>query len=215
MSSYQKYRHKVVEQTKINHHPNFFPPLPNKKYEIIYLDPPWDYGGKMQFDRSGKTKFNQNWQKDIFISSATFKYPTVPTKILKTLNIQEIVNKQNCLLLMWTTNPHLKQAIELGEHWGFEYKTVAFIWDKQAHNPGQYTLSNCEMCLLFKKGKIPQPRGLRNIQQLVSIKRTHHSAKPELIRSYIEKMFPHQNKIELFARTKTPNWDAWGLDVES
>lgn len=88
---------------------------------------------------------------------------------------------------MWTTNPHLKQAIELGEHWGFEYKTVAFIWDKQSHNPGQYTLSNCELCLVFKKEKIPQPRGVRNIQQLLSIKRTNRSTNPPIIRSYIEK----------------------------
>lgn len=91
-SSYKKYQNKVLEQTKINNDPNFFPPLPNKKYEIIYLDPPWDYNGKMQFDKSGKSSFNQNWQKDIFISSASFQYPTVPTKILKRLNLHQIVN---------------------------------------------------------------------------------------------------------------------------
>ena len=55
--------------------------------------------------------------------------------------IHEIA-KDDCLLFMWTSNPHLAQAIELGEAWGFEYKTVAFVWDKMNHNPGQYTLSN-------------------------------------------------------------------------
>ena len=34
--------------------PEFYPDLPTKKYDVIYCDPPWDYGGKMQFDKSGK-----------------------------------------------------------------------------------------------------------------------------------------------------------------
>jgi N6-adenosine-specific RNA methylase IME4 len=29
----------------------------------------------------------------------------------------------------------------------------------------------------------------------------------------IEKMFPHHNRIELFARNKVDGWTAWGLDV--
>lgn len=56
---------------------------------------------------------------------------------------------------MWVTNPHLAQGIELGRAWGFEYRTVAFVWDKMVHNPGQYTMSYCELCLVFKRGRIP------------------------------------------------------------
>ena len=26
-----------------------FPQLPNKKFDVIYADPPWNYNGKMQF----------------------------------------------------------------------------------------------------------------------------------------------------------------------
>lgn len=36
----------------------------------------------------------------------------------------------DCLLFMWTTGPQMANAIELGEAWGFEYKTIAFVWDK-------------------------------------------------------------------------------------
>ena len=114
---------------------------------------------------------------------------------------------------MWATSPHLDQAIELGKAWGFKWATVAFVWDKQRSNPGFYTLSECELCLVFKKGRIPQPRGLRNIRQLVSVKRTNHSAKPEEVRGKIELMFPKQKKIELFARTRIKGWDAWGLEI--
>ena len=128
------------------------------------------------------------------------------------INISEIC-KEDCLLFMWVTNPHLAQGIEIGQAWGFEYKTVAFVWDKMAHNPGQYTLSYCELCLVFKKGRIPRPRGARNIKQLVRVPRTEHSEKPLQVLHNIEKMFPSQDKIELFSRRKSPGWDAWGLDI--
>jgi len=113
---------------------------------------------------------------------------------------------------MWTSNPHLDQAIELGKSWGFDYKTVAFVWNKMVHNPGQYNLSYCELCLLFKKGKIPTPRGARNIKQLVEVKRAKHSKKPIEVLKNIEKMFPSQKKIELFARNKNNGWEVWGLE---
>ena len=119
----------------------------------------------------------------------------------------------DCLLFMWTTNPHLSQAIELGKAWGFEYRTVAFVWDKMNHNPGKYTLSNCELCLLFKHGRIPNPRGARNVKQLVKIPRKGHSEKPIEVMQGIEKMFPEQKRIELFARKKAKGWSSWGLDV--
>ena len=114
---------------------------------------------------------------------------------------------------MWTTGPHLANSIELGEAWGFEYKTIAFVWDKMTHNPGRYTLSQTELCLVFKKGKIPTPRGARNIRQLITIKRGTHSEKPEKVIEGITKMFPEQDKIELFARKNYHGWDNWGLEI--
>lgn len=212
ISGYRIYAPKQQEKIKHNDLPELYPDLPNEKYEIVYADPPWDYGGKMQFDKSSLKKENEGWERDIFISAANFKYPTVKTKDLMKFPIPEIC-ADNCLLFMWSTSPHLAQAIELGKAWGFEYKTIGFIWDKMNHNPGQYTLSNCEVCLIFKKGKIPTPRGARNVQQLVRVPRTQHSVKPNEVRQGIERMFPTQKKIELFARQKPEGWDVWGLDI--
>ena len=169
------------------------------------------YNGKLQFDKSSKSKDKIDIKKNIFISTASFKYPTLKTEELKKLKVEDISEK-DCILFMWTSNPHLDQAIELGKSWGFDYKTVAFVWNKMVHNPGQYNLSYCELCLLFKKGRIPTPRGARNIKQLVESKRTRHSEKPIKVLTNIEKMFPSQKKIELFARTKNKGWDVWGLE---
>ena len=211
-TGYSIYNQDVKRRKKQNPLPNLYPQLPKKRFDIIYADPPWDYNGKLQFDKSSKSIENMDYSRNIFISSAVFKYPTLKTREMVRIPISEIA-KDDCLLFMWSTNPHLEQAIELGRAWGFEYKTVAFVWDKMNHNPGQYTLSNCELCLVFKRGKIPKPRGARNIQQLVKSPRKEHSEKPTEVMNAIEQMFPVQERIELFARRKTKGWAAWGLDL--
>lgn len=212
ITGYTIYNAEQERRAVRNDLPQFYPDLPEKKYDIIYADPPWDYGGKLQFDKSSKSADKIDLSKNIFISSANFKYPTVKTKDLMKIPIQEIA-KDDCLLFMWVTNPHLAQGLELAKAWGFEYRTVAFVWDKMVHNPGQYTMSYCELCLVFKKGRIPTPRGARNVKQLVRVPRGEHSEKPKEVLEGIERMFPTQEKIELFARNKPNGWDVWGLDV--
>ena len=121
---------------------------------------------------------------------------------------------------MWATNPHLDQAIDLGKAWGFAWATVAFVWDKERVNPGFYTMSQCELCLVFKKGKIPSPRGARNVRQLVTARREAHSKKPDEVRLRIERMFPRLRKVELFARERDGRgqaasaWETWGFEAD-
>jgi N6-adenosine-specific RNA methylase IME4 len=211
-SSYSIYNPKAKGKKKLNPLSEIYPTLPDKKYHIIYADPPWDYGGKMQFDKSSLKSENIGFNRDVFISSASFKYPTLKLKELMELDVQSI-SEDNCLLFMWTTGPQFANSISLGQQWGFEYKTVAFVWNKLVHNPGRYTLSQTEFVIVFKKGKIPTPRGVRNIRQLIEIKRGEHSSKPHQVIDGITKMFPNQSKIELFARNNYSGWDNWGLEI--
>lgn len=212
ITAYSIYKEEQKKRTKINPLKDIYPELPSKKYDIIYADPPWDYGGKMQYDKSTIKSENKGFEKNIFISSASFKYPTLKLKELKQLDVNSIA-ADDCLLFMWTTGPQLANAIELGNSWGFEYKTVAFVWDKMVHNPGRYTLSQTEFVIAFKKGRFPSPRGARNIRQLIEIKRSKHSEKPQKVIEGITKMFPIQKKIELFARNNYEGWDNWGLEI--
>ena len=177
-----------------------FDTLFGNNYDIIYADPPWDYNNKKLICK-GKTT------KDV-----NFHYPTMTLNTLKALSVNKISNT-NSLLFMWTSSPHLKQAIALGEYWGFTYSTIAFVWNKINPIVGHYTMSSCEICLLFKKGKIPSPRASQNELQFFEQKKTQHSSKPSEIRNRIHKMFPSQNKIELFARNRSKYWYSWGNQV--
>ena len=200
-SSYAQYSKDVKRRTK--HNPFSFEyvysKLPRSIFDIFYADPPWDYNGKLQYDRS-----------KLFVSAARFKYPTMKTEEMMKIPIQNIA-AEDSLLFMWVTSPHLAQAIQLGESWDFKYRTVAFVWDKMNHNPGKYTMSSCEMGLVFKRGRIPMPRGARNIKQMVRIPRGKHSEKPVEVMQAIQKMFPTQRRIEIFANKKYRGWSRWGL----
>ena len=179
----------------------------DKKYSIIYADPPWKYKQKqINFQHYDKGKK--------YINSVEEHYNTMSKKELYNMKsiIENITNKESCLLFMWATCPNLDLAIDLGREWGFEFKTVAFVWDKQRTNYGFYTLSQCELCLVFKKGKIPK-KETNNIKQFLSEYVDKHSKKPEEIRNRIDKMFSKQSRIELFARQQVEDWDCWGNEV--
>lgn len=212
ITAYSIYNVEQKKRTKVNPLEDIYPELPKEKYDVIYADPPWDYGGKMQYDKSTIKSENEGFERNIFISSASFKYPTLKLKDLKQLDVKSIA-ADDCLLFMWTTGPQLANSIELGESWGFEYKTVAFVWDKMVHNPGRYTLSQTEFVIAFKRGRFPSPRGARNVRQLVEVKRGKHSEKPVEVIEGITRMFPVQKKIELFARNNYEGWDNWGLEI--
>lgn len=184
-----------------NEYPKY-PQLPNKRYDVIYADPPWDYKGGRQHSGKGGTD----------TGGAAMHYPTLTLMELKQLDIPSI-SADDCLLFLWTTGTHLDQAIELGKAWGFAYKDVAFVWDKQQTNPGNYTLTQCEFVLGFSKGTHPEEHHAKT-HQLLSCKRGKHSVKPDKIRDRIYTMYPDVDRIELFARPLPlfidEKWEYWG-----
>ena len=183
------------------------------KYQIIYADPPWPYDGNEVLAKTSRLNLKK---KD-------GHYGVMSFDDIARLPVSDIAD-DNSLLFLWVVSPSLDRGIDILKSWGFKFATVAFVWNKKRTNPGYYTLSSCELVLVGKKGKIPTPRGERNIEQFLSSLREGHSVKPAEIRNRISKMFPTQRKIELFARDDAQNnlfgwdkfagWDVFGNEVE-
>ncbi|HDY67346.1 MAG TPA: adenine methyltransferase [Candidatus Scalindua sp.] len=177
-------------------------PFPDKKYQIIYADPPWKY---------------RCWYKSETVKrNAADHYDVTETNILKQYAVP---STKDSVCLMWVTYPCLKEGIELLEAWGFTYKTVAFTWAKKNKKAdtfffglGNYTRANAETVLLGTKGK-GLKRQLKNVRQLCTARIREHSQKPDEIRERIVQLFGDLPRIELFARQKTPGWDVWGNEV--
>ena len=168
----------------------------DKKYQIIYADPPWQVTKSKR-----KVRPNQHgWD-----------YPTMSVEEIKNLPITHL-SDNNCVLFLWTTQKYLPFAFDVIESWGFKYQRV-ITWDKQ-NGMCLFGFHNRTEFLLFGyKGKIepfPKRNAIPTIFQ-ISSKKLKHSQKPDEIQNAISVM--GDKRIELFARRQLEGWDCWGNEV--
>lgn len=158
-----------------------------KKYDIIYADPPWRYQDKTCEGACAK------------------HYNTMSVDEICALPVANLAAK-DCTLFMWATYPQMQEALKVISAWGFKYKTIAFQWVKLNRNVklnnftiatvqdilhkacffglGRWTRGNTECCLLATKGK---PHRENNaVSQLIFAPLTKHSSKPSEARDRIK-----------------------------
>ncbi len=180
----------------------------NNCYKVIYADPPWSF---TTYSRKGKGR------------SPEAHYDCMTLDEIKKLPVSEWA-AENCVLLMWATDPLLEKAFDVIRAWGFTYKTVGFYWaklNKSVLKPGKgepsfftgmgfWTRANPEPCLLATRGK---PKRLNaDVRKLVVSPRREHSRKPDEIRDRIEALCEGPY-LEMFGRASRPDWDSWGLQA--
>ncbi len=157
----------------------------NKKYQIIYADPPWSYYNDMTVNPDVTTVKGMRRPP----------YPVMSTSDICSLPVKDITD-EDAILFIWTTDYHLEKCFNVINAWGFQYKTVGFVWQKlnKQGNPvcfmGAYTMkSGVEICLLATKGKNAHKFVEKhNIRSLIQSPRLHHSKKPDEIRTRIEEL---------------------------
>ena len=187
----------------------FFPfNLPRSDYRIILADPPWQYDSW-----SGKSK---DPSKRRVVED---EYATMPLEAIKALPVVSIA-APDAVLLCWATMPLLREALEVVEAWGFEYRTAFLVWGKlnadrsPAVGFGRYTRSNAEVCLLGRRGSgVPPVDGVA-VPNLLLSQRAGHSQKPHGQYEVIDQVFGREvARVELFARGRMPGWDVWGFEA--
>jgi len=176
-------------------------PTPSKRYDIVYADPPWRYN-------------------DVGCNGAVeAHYNTMTLDGIKAMPIADLVN-DNAVLFMWATWPMLPESLDVIKAWGFQYKSVGFVWVKKNRSDcyeffglGRWTRGNTEFCLLATRGK---PRRVaKGVNQLCFFPIRGHSRKPDEIRHRIVELMGDLPRVELFAREKHDGWDCWGNEVDS
>ena len=165
-----------------------------KKYRIVYADPPWKYDQWLPHQYGDVEKH----------------YPPMTIKEISSMPVKEMT-ADNAVLFLWVTSPKLEQAFEIIKAWGFEYKT-SFVWDKVKHNFGHYNSVRHEFLLVAGKGS-STPDNKKLFDSVISIERSEkHSEKPSFFRDMIDELYTWGNKIELFFRGKEikDSWDTYG-----
>lgn len=174
----------------------------DKKYNIIYADPPWKYNTWRDGEGTAENHY-------------------------KTMKVEEIINmkdtikrisEKDCILFIWITFPCLLDGIKVIKEWGFKYKTCGFNWIKRNKvsdtwffGLGHWTRANSEICLLATKGTIK--RKSNKVSQVIDTHIEEHSKKPAIVRDKITELVGDLPRIELFARQTSEGWDSWGDEV--
>lgn len=166
----------------------------NKLYQVIYSDPPWRY----DFSKSDSRKIEN-------------QYPTMSVEDICSIKVPSDIN---AVLYLWATAPKLQEAFMVMKAWAFDYKSHA-IWDKEKIGMGYWFRGQHELLMVGVKGKFSPPPSSLRISSVIRENRGIHSRKPDKIREYISKWYPNLNKLEMFARRKTPGWDVFGNEVIS
>jgi N6-adenosine-specific RNA methylase IME4 len=174
----------------------------------VLADPPWNYYGD-------QTKW----------AAAAKFYPLMPDDDIAALPIGDLLAPRGVLFL-WATSPRLDFAMSCLEKWELAWRGMAFVWIKtradgrpigaQGVRPSivkplsEFVLAGSPVV----RGR-PMPLADEGVCQTVFAPRGRHSEKPAAVAERIERLYPNARRLELFARSRRPGWDAWGDGVDS
>jgi N6-adenosine-specific RNA methylase IME4 len=176
-----------------------------KQYRAILADPPWMF---ITRSAKGKGRSAESW------------YDCMTLAEIKALPVQQWAAK-DCVLLLWTTGPMMRQAFDIVDAWGFIYSTMGFVWakcckdgtltDEKHHiGNGYWSRANPEFVLLATSGN---PKRLsRKVRELIVSPRREHSRKPDQIYERVEALCEGPY-LELFARFERAGWDGIGNET--
>lgn len=177
----------------------------SNKFNVILADPPWRFEVWNQESGGGR--------------SPEAHYPTMSHEDICNLPVKQFA-AENCALFLWAIWPRIFDAKQVIESWGFDYRSLAWIWIKANRSGfgfftglGYYTRANSEPCLLAIRGSLPV--ATHDIQALIYSPVRAHSKKPDDQYRKIEALYPGADYLELFARRRRSGWAAWGNEVPS
>ena len=172
------------------------PPLPSRgPYRVIAADPPWPYELR-KVDPSHR---------------ATQPYPQMSIAEICALRVADIAHA-DCILWLWTTNHHMREAFNVLDAWGFKQKTI-LTWVKPKMSTGDWLRGQTEHCLMAVRGK-PIVE-LTNQTTVLRGPVREHSQKPDEFYAFVESLCPAPRYAELFSREVRPNWDGHGDEVRN
>lgn len=113
---------------------------------------------------------------------------------------------EDCLLWLWTTNHHMREAFTALDAWGFKQKTI-LTWVKDRMGMGDWLRGQTEHCLMAVRGK-PVVE-LTNQTTLLHGPLRAHSQTP-----FVERLCPAPRYAYLFSRYRhNEKWDCHGAEA--
>jgi N6-adenosine-specific RNA methylase IME4 len=173
-------------------------PFPDKKYQIIVVDPPWPIKKITRRMRPNQVKMD---------------YSLMTLEQIRSLPVNKLAtDKSYCFL--WTTQKHLFIAKDILDSWGFA-RLLTMGWIKKYGKSSGMPLFgfrwNLEFIHVGIKGHLPALPKQKLIPAGFCAINYGHSKKPDEFYKAIEHL--GTSRIDLFARKQREGWDVWGNEV--
>jgi len=159
-------------------------------FEVISIDPPWNYGRAYDPDSSRVAN----------------PYPEMTQSELLSI---ELPFADDSVCLLWTTQAFIFDAKELLDKWGFTYKAT-IVWDKEKMGMGAWLRMQCEFCLIGIKGN-PAWNNTK-YRDIIREPRREHSRKPDCFFEMIEEITVGR-RLEYFSRENRKGWEVYGNET--
>lgn len=171
------------------------PELPDGRYDVIVIDPPWEM---------------QKIERDVRPNQVAFDYPTMTEDELARFGVPGLA-KDDCHLFCWATHKHLPIALRLVESWGFRY-VCTMVW----HKPGGFQpiglpQYNCEFVLYARRGS-PEFIDTKAFPCCFEAPRREHSRKPDEFYATVARVTGGQ-RIDVFSREARAGFDQFGNET--
>jgi N6-adenosine-specific RNA methylase IME4 len=178
------------------------------QYNVITLDPPWEY------------------ERTAGQGVANKQYGLMGWDALRSLGpLLHSLAAPNCAVFLWTCAPLLMETAELVKAWDFRYITKAFSWLKTYPDGsyfvglGSHTRGNTEDVWLLSNGT-PRRKNTDVYQIIPTMEReaiqaplNRHSEKPAEFYRRVERYLDGPY-LEVFGRKRRDGWDAVGNELD-
>lgn len=174
------------------------------RYDLILADPAWKQS------KGGAKAVRKN------SSGKPLDYDVCSLEeIEKILQQATSLTNENAVMFLWTIDKYLHEAEEITKELGYKLH-ARMIWNKVTGIPAAFTIRyGHEYLLYLYKGKLlPVAENERGkIHSVFTEQVRRHSQKPLESYKIIQRLYPNQTKLELFARNHFDGFDCWGNEI--
>jgi N6-adenosine-specific RNA methylase IME4 len=176
----------------------------DRRFRVILADPPWNYNRT-----SGDRRLS---------GYSDSYYLPLSTRDLCSLPVADLAH-DDAVLLLWTTWPFLRDALEVVDQWGFSFVT-GLPWVKVTSNErrlaygvGYWFRGASEPLLVGKRGRAHRSPKLGILEESAGLvaERLTHSRKPRDVYDLAEHL--PGPRLELFAREHRAGWTSLGNEA--
>jgi len=169
-------------------------------YDVIVVDPPWEIKKITRKKRPNQINMD---------------YPMMNLDKIASIPIEKI-SSDNSWCFLWTIQKYLFDSKKILERWGFHY-LLTMVWEKTYGRSAGMPLYgfrwNGEFIIVGYKNKPSLWPKRQLIPVVFNAENIRHSQKPDKFYKLIEVL--GERRVDIFARKRRINWDAWGNEIAS